>query len=190
MARHSLFPNSITINYTSNGHAHKQVLPISAVRFDDPGWSLLQRDGTYIEWTAGVDAYVVLLADLLDTSSSIDSAELFDYEATESPAIFLDAYEIGEPGTDIGTASEWDQVVMPFKATGGTSLRLTIMEGTIPPDLRETLGGTTIPQFAALAGFILGDDDWIITRGGTFPQISLGFTSKENDKLRERYFLD
>lgn len=190
MPRHSLFPNSITINYSSNGHPHKQILPIQAVTPAGGSWNVTQRDDSDIDWKDAVDNLVALYAPLFTSADSFDTAELFDYEATEAPAIFLASYTIGVVGTGIGTTQDFNQAVFPFKATGGTSLRLTLMESTIVEDSRASYGGIVLADICDLLDFILGDTDFIITRGGTFPTSSLGVTSKENDKLRERYFLD
>lgn len=190
MARHSLFPNSITINYHANGHSHKQVLPVAAITPSGDTWTLETRGSGAVEWTAAVDDLIALYKPLFDASSSFDSAELFDYEATESPAIFLASYDIEESGTNVGSAADFVQAVMPLKAAGGTSLRLTLIESTVPADTRLTLAGLGASNYATLIEYVLSDDDWIITRGGTFPTSSLGITTKENDKLRERYLLD
>jgi len=187
MPRHSLFPNSITINYTSNGHAHKQILPIDAVTPSGASWNVTLRDDSAIDWKDAVDSYVLVMKPFFPAAASIDSADLFDYEATNSPAIFLDSYAIGVAGTDGGSAKPWIQVVMPFKAPGGTSLRLTYVETVIEEDVKHTYSSAADP-FCGLFDFLLGADDFIITRGGTFPSVSLGYVSKENDKLRKRYF--
>lgn len=189
MPRHSLFPNSITIHYTSNGHGHSMVLPTGVVAGSAPGWTLPVRVGSPIDWRTAVDAFAELLADLLNTGSSIDYAELFTYEATDSPAEFLAAYVIERAGDSATAPYAYSQFVMPFKAVGGNSLRLTLLEGVIIPNARNPYA--TLPAaMAAVADFILSDDDWILTRGGTYPNVSLGMTSKVNDKLRERYLLD
>lgn len=190
MPRHSLFPNSISINYTANGHSHRQVLPIAAVTPVSTDWAVTLRDDTDINWTAAVDSWVAVMAELYSTADSFDTAELFDYEASDSPAIFLASYNIGVSGTNASPASPWTQTVFPFKATGGNSLRITLIESVTPPDQRESFGSETIADYCGLMEFILGDDDFIITRGGTYPSSSLGYTSKINDKLRKRYFLD
>ena len=190
MARHSLYPNSITINYTTNGHSHKQVLPIKQVSFTDPGWTVQVRVGSNIEWGAAVDQYALLMAGLIADTDSIDSAELFSYEATDAPGIFLDAHPIDQVGVNIGTAQPWTQLVMPFKTTGGTQLRLTVLEGVTGSDAKNTFAAETDALLCDYMEYILGDDDFIITRGGDFPLVSLGWTSKINDKLREKYFLD
>lgn len=187
MPRHSLFPNSITINYTSNGHSHKQILPIGLAVPAGASWTIPQRDSGTIDWKDAVDAYAALLAPFFDSSASIDSADLFDYEATDAPAIFLDSYAIGIAGSDGGSVKPYIQVVNPFKAPGGTALRLTLVETVIEEDVKNTYSSAADP-FCDLYDFILGADDWIITRGGTYPTVSLGYVTKENDKLRKRYF--
>lgn len=187
MARHSLFPNSITINYTSNGHTHKQQLPVGAVTPSGSSWTLPTRSGGSVDWKTAVDALVVLTKPFFPAAASLDSADLFDYEATDAPASFLDSHAIGVAGTDAGTVKPWIQTVMPFKAIGGTILRFTLVETVIEADVKHTYAGSAAP-FCALMDFILGSSDWIITRGGTFPSVSLGYVTKINDKLRKRYF--
>jgi len=189
MARHSLFPNSITIHYTSNSHDHLMVLPVGVVAGTAPGWTLPTRDLATIDWRTAVDAFAVLLADLLSTSDSIDYAELFTYEATGSPAEFLAAHTIDQAGTNVGSAVAWSQLVMPFKAVGGLSLRLTLMESVLVVDLHEPYSAM-VPQAQDIADFILSDDDWIKTRGDAFPSVSLGYSTKINDKLRKRFLLN
>lgn len=189
MARHSLFPNSTTINYTSNAHSHKMVIPTGAVTGLPGAASVPTRDGGTVLWETAVTELVTLLQPLFDEDSAFESAELFTYEATDSPAEFIALFPIGLPGTSLNPAVPFSQVVFPFKALGGTSLRFTLIESTTVPDIRNSFGAETDAVFCELMEYILGDDDWLITRGGTFPLASLGYTSKTNDKLRKRYFL-
>jgi len=190
MARHSLFPNSVTINYTTNGHAHKQVLPTGVVAGSAPGWTLPVRTGSPLDWRTAVEQYAALLAGIISDADTIDSAELYTYEATNSPAEFLAAHPLDIAGGNLGSPVEFSQAVFPFKAIGGTQLRLTVLEGVNPEDYKNTFAGESDPDNCALMTYILGDDDFIKTRGGDFPLISLGITTKENDKLRKRYFLN
>lgn len=189
MARHSLFPNSITIHYTSNSHDHNMTLPVGAVAGTAPGWTLPVKTGAPVDWRTAVDDFAALLADLLSASSSVDYAELFTYEATGSPAEFLAAHTIDLAGTAAGAAVAYVQTLFPFKAIGGNSLRLTLLESTEGADRHEPYSAMFAEE-KAIADFILSDDDWLLTRGGTYPSVSLGVTTKVNDKLRKRYLLD
>lgn len=190
MPRHSLFPNSVTIKYTTNGHPHKQVIPVGVVAGSSPGWTLPTKDGGTVDWRTAVEDYALLIAAIINDGDTIDSAELYTYEATSSPAEFLSAHTIAQPGLSAGAPAEWDQVVFPFKAIGGTFLRLTLLESVIPADGRDTFGGESNAGMCAIMEFILSDDSWLKTRGGDFPLISLGWVSKENDKLRKSFFLN
>lgn len=190
MARHSLFPNSITINYTTNGHSHKQVLPVGVVGGSSPGWTVPVRVGSPIDWRTAVEQYALVMAGLISDADSIDSAELYTYEATDAPAEFIGAHPIDQVGLSIGAAQPFVQIVMPFKAVGGTSLRLTVLEGVTGEDAKNSFAAETDVLLCDYLEYVLGDDNFIKTRGGDFPIISLGWTSKTNDKLREKYFLD
>lgn len=188
MARHSLFPGFIKITYTSNTHVHHQVLPIGA----DPtpvgdSFTIPTRGSGAVDWTVAVDEWAALLAGILCGEASIDLAELYNFEAEPGPADFLQAYEVAVVGTHGGTAVPFAQAVFPFKGAGGTSLRVTILEGSEPPEIHvpvSGLGGADL----ALVNFVLSDDDFIVTRAGGFPSVSLGMVTKTNDVLRKRYF--
>lgn len=190
MARHSLFPNSITIHYTSNDHDHLQVIPVGVVAGSAPGWTLPTRDASTVDWRTAVEDFVTLEAELFASSDSFAYAELFTYEATNGPAEFLAAHTLDIAGASVSTAKDYVQSVFPFKGLGGLSLRLTLLESVIAVDQHLPSSATGSADIDALIAFILSDDDWLITRGGAFPSVSLGFTSKVNDKLRKRYLLD
>lgn len=189
MPRHSLFPNSITIHYTTNGHGHSMVLPTGIVAGSAPGWTVPVRVGAAIDWRDAVDDWAELLKVTMPASDSIDYAELFTYEATGSPAEFLAARTLDVVGTNVGADSPFVQAVFPFKAVGGTSLRLTLLETVAGANVHEPYS-SIVSGYKELADFILSDDSWIITRGGDYPDVSLGWTTKVNDKLRKRYLLD
>lgn len=189
MARHSLFPNSITIHYTTNGHDHLMTLPTGVVAGSAPGWTLPVKSGSPVDWRTAVEDLATLLAPLIVTASSIDYAELFTYEATGSPAEFLAAHVIDQAGSNVGSPVPFVQAVFPFKAVGGNSLRFTLLESVKGANVHLPYTGIT-DGFEVIPDFILSDDNWIKTRGGEFPNVSLGLTSKVNDKLRKRYLLD
>lgn len=190
MPRHSLFPNSITYHYTTNGHPHNMTLPVGVVAGSAPGWTLPTRDGGTVDWRTAVDAFAALLAEVMNTGDSIDYAELFTYEATNSPAEFLASHPIDIAGGSASAPVEFAQAVLPFKAIGGTSFRLTLLEFIMAIDEKRSYAGLDSAELTAIVDFILSDDDWIITRGGTFPLVSLGMTTKINDKLRKHFLLD
>jgi hypothetical protein len=189
MARHSLFPNSITINYTSNGHPHKQVLPIGAITGSSPAWEVPLKAGAPMDWRDAVEIYAAVFAQLFSDVDSIDSADLFTYEATDSPAEFLASHPLNQAGLNIAAAQPWTQIVFPFKSIGGNSLRLTAVEQVNPADLKGTFAATINAEICQYLEWVLSDDNFIITRGGTFPTVSLGYTTKVNDKLRRRYLV-
>ena len=190
MARHSLYPGFIRIVYTSGGHPHHQVLPVNA----DPtpvgaSFTIPTRGGTPVDWQTAVTAYATLLAAMLDDASSVDYAELYNFEAEPAPADYLATYPLGVSGTSAFAAVPLTQVVFPFKGAGGLSCRPYVMEGVTSADMRQTYAATTDAAFLAFMNFVLGASDWIAMRGGGFPTAALGWVSKVNDQLRKRYFV-
>jgi hypothetical protein len=169
MARHSLFPNSITIHYTTNAHDHLMVLPVGVVAGSAPGWTLPVRTGSPVDWRDAVDAFALLLASIIKTDGSFDYAELFTYEATDSPAEFLAAHTIDQDGLSSSSTVPFVQSVFPFKAVGGNSLRLTVLEGVNAANIHQPYSSVPDDGNKDILDFILSDDDWIITRGGTYP---------------------
>lgn len=188
MAKHSLYPGFVKIHYTSNAHPHVQVLPIG----DDPtpsgdSFTIPTRGSGAVDWQTAVTDFVTLEAALMDDASNFSSAEIYNFEAFPGPADFLQGFSLNIDGTAAGAAVAYAQMVMPFKGTASSAVRPSLMESVEPTDTRYSYADAGVPERAIL-DYILGDDDWIVTRGGSFPTVSLGFVTKINDKLRKRYF--
>lgn len=188
LARHSLFPGFIKFRYTSNTHVHHQVLPIAA----DPtpsgdSYTIPKRSGGSVDWQDAADAWAILLAALLGDDGSVELAELYNFEAEPGPADFLAAHPLDVAGSGGGAAVPWVQVVMPFKGVGGTQLRITTLEGNTPANIHDPYS-ILAPPYTTMIDFVLGADDWIVTRAGGYPTVSLGLITKINDQLRKRYF--
>lgn len=190
MPRNSLFPNSITIHYTSNGHQHNMDLPVGVVGGSAPNWTLPVRSGAPVVWMDAIDTWAALISGLFHTTDSIDYADLFTYEAPTSSPEFLATHLIGQAGINATADAPWVQLVAPFKAPGNTSMRLTLLEGVEPPNAKLSYADVPASTLKDILDFVLSDDDWIITRAGTFPLASLGITTKVNDKLRKKFLLD
>ena len=189
MPSHSLYPGFIRLHYTSNGHPHRQVLPVNA----DPtpsgdSYTIPTKASGSVDWQTAIAAWAALVAANLDTDSSVDFAELYNFEAFPGPGDFLQAVAIGIAGTAAGANTPFSQIVFPFKGVGGLSLRPYIMEQVTAPDQKGFLASDMFAGRVDLMNFVLSDDDWIALRGGGFPTVSLGWVSKVNDQLRKRYF--
>jgi len=188
MPRHSLYPAFVKIRYTSNGHPHDQVLPVSATpAAAGASFTIPNRGGSPVDWATAVDAYVVVMKAIFAAESSIDFAELFELEATTAPPSFLASHPIGVAGTHGAAPVPFAQVVVPFKGLGGGGMRPYYLETPYPNEIRESYpsGDTALD---ALIAWVLGANDVFCTRGGGFPAASLGFVTKINDELRKRYF--
>lgn len=188
MPRHSLFPGFIKIAYTSNGHPHTQVLPIN----DDPtpagaSFTIPTRAAGAVDWQTAVTAWANLLKVLMDDTASLDSAELYNYEAFPGPADFLQAMTVGVAGTSSSPPVAYAQCVFTFKGTAGSAVRPTVNESTIPVDQKVPYASLSSPE-KAVVDFVLSDDDWIAMRGGGFPSAFKFEVTKTNDKLRKKYF--
>lgn len=188
MAKHSLYPGYVKIAYTSNGHPHLQVLPIG----DDPtpvgdSFTIPTRGSGAVDWQTAVTSFVTLEAALMDDAASFNSAELYNFEAFPGPADFLQGMTLDVSGTDPSAPVPYAQIVFPFKAAASAAVRPSLMESVVPVDQHVSYAAST-GDFTTLMDFILSDDDWIVTRGGSFPTVSLGYVTKTNDKLRKRYF--
>lgn len=188
MAKHSLYPGFVKVHYTSNAHPHVMVLPINA----DPtpsgdSYTIPTRSSGAVDWQDAVTALVTLLAPMFDGASNFSAAELYNFEAFPAPADFLQGFSLDVDGSSDDPAVAYAQLVMPFKGVGSTAVRPSLMECVIPTDVHSSYADAGVSEKAIL-DFILSADDWIVTRGGGFPTVSLGYVTKINDKLRKRYF--
>jgi fluoride ion exporter CrcB/FEX len=78
---------------------------------------------------------------------------------------------------------------MTARAAAGGMLRLYLMETTFPVDLRSDFPSGNADA-DALAGYFLLGACIIYARNGAKVILPLRYTTKINDALRKRYFLD
>jgi len=164
------------------------VLPVNADPTASGGsFTIPTRSSGAVDWKTAVDELVAIDKAYLDTSSSFDTAELFNMESTIASPGFLQGYNIGVAGTNVGADVEFGQVVFPFKGVGGLSLRPYLMESVATVDQKFSYAAAS--NFCEFMDYVLSADDWIALRGGGFPNVSLGYVTKTNDQLRKTYFV-
>lgn len=187
--RHSLYPGFIRLFYTSNGHSHRQVLPVQP-NTPAAGTALKLHDGSVGagDWTDDITEWVSLVKVFFHTADNFDSAELWTLASPTADPIFRETFSLGIAGTNAGADTPAGQGVLTFRGNEGERSLIYLMEGVISSSLRQAYADFDSAT-KALADFVTAPDGWIFGRDNNYPIATLNFTGKVNDQLRKKYFL-
>lgn len=189
MARNSLYPGFVRINYHANGHRHSLVQPVSPALVAGV-WTLNKPDGgSYNPWTLGVTAFVTIMKAIYDPAAVIDNAELFTLASPTASPVFEDAVTLNISGTEAAAPVPWGQLVFTLRLAGGGIMRPYFMESTVPVDQRIA-PGSWAADFAGNGAFYLTSANYVWGRELAAPIVGIWATSKTNDELRRKDFLD
>lgn len=192
MARNSLYPGFVRVQYTSVGHVHYQTLPVKPYTGIGGAWWLTTpgTPGNDDVWTVKVEQYVVFMKAMFPTSATITKAELWTLDAPTSDPVFRESYDIGVPGTNGATTYPNVQVVLTTRTDVGGILRMYWMEGvananveTFPPAF------TGLSYLNAFNVWLTGANNFICGRDGGWPIAAIRALSKTNDALRKSFVL-
>lgn len=145
------------------------------------------RTGIITSLADFVDAYVLVLKELFNASSTIIRAELWGDEEEDGDKIFLGVYPIGVVGLVAGSASVAQQLTITFRSTNGGIMRMQLME--------TAYGGTAVDDYPfqdsdiqAYAAFVSGVASPITARDNGFPFSPLRASFGENERLWRKRF--
>lgn len=190
MAANSLSPGYVVFNYTSNGHTHKQTVPVIPVAPAGPATNLRDSSGASQLWTSFTADWVLLLKPFFHTTDSIDSAEMWTQASPSSVPLLQDTQSIGAAGTSASPDVPWSQLKMSFKTTLGGKAFVQLMEGITGADsklLPPTYGGAT--GIAAFLSYLTGASACPVGRDGAYIARAVLAVSKINDTLRKKYLV-
>jgi len=190
MARNSLYPSFIKVNYTSNGHTHRAVLPVIATPSGST-WQLQKNlgGGEYDPWTDGVDAFVLLFKALFHTADVISDAELYTLSSPTASPLFRETYAIGAAGTQSGADTAYVMTTFTTRADTGGLSRLYAMETVMTANFhaRHPTGFTPAD---ALWEFVFSSAGMIFARNGGQPTAPVFCSVKTSDALRKKFLLN
>jgi hypothetical protein len=191
MALNSLSPAWIQLNYTSNGHQHRAILPCKP----NGGWvagfepSLQKKDTTDIDATAAVAAYWNVAKPFFNTSSTLDSYYAYSRPTPSDPPEFIYTAPIGLAGTSAFATVPGVETVISFKTSLLGGLKLYLMEAVLAANIKTPLPTPLDAATLAFTDYVIGDDGWITGRNNQFPLAPLFLTTKLNDYYRRKYLL-
>lgn len=191
MAQNSLYPGFVKLKYSSNGHIHYQVLPVS-VESSSPGTEpqFFFRDGLNIGMDAAVFLYIDLIAPFFPAAANFIVADFWSIATPEDDPIFEYALPIGSVGTNAGAAVANGQACISHRTQGGGILKLYFMECSFSTNLKDEYPFSSAP-ITALTDYLCDiSTGWIVGRDGFHPISPLRFLTKVNDALRKKYVLN
>lgn len=190
MTINSLYPGFVKFTYTGNLHSHLQVLPVKPT-ISGSTWALDKvLGGTYDPWTDGIDAYVVLFKACLKTTDGCARAELWTMLTSDADPEFREAYDIDVDGTNGGSVAPFSQLVINHRTDGGGLLRWYVMEGAGYTVDGRDLAPLNASTFKSVSDFLIASTGFVFGRDGTRPISAIAATTKTNDALRKKYFIN
>lgn len=191
MPSNGLPPAWVQLNYTSNGHQHRALLPcaISGAVIAGTEPEIVRKVGSPDLAGVVVGEYANIVKQAFNTGSTIDSYFVFSQPTPTSVPVFVWSDVLGIAGTSASALQPGGEMVVTFKTPHPGGLKIYLMETVFTFNIKQAqpIAG---PSFQRdLTDYITGDDDWIIGRNGDFPLIPLFLTTKLNDHLRRKYLL-
>lgn len=187
-------PYELRIFYTTMELTHVQKLNIDFDSPPSPGDLFSSMDVVTIAnqlptLETYVDAYAALVAALLDDGvSTIDRAELWEYEPLSYDATFISAYDIAIAGTDeVQTIKQAGEYILTFRTTEGGIMRMHFLEMTEGKGPSKTYAELPTP-YQDIVDFVLGDGGGFLARDTSFPIAFIKGHPGENEAIfRKRW---
>lgn len=189
MTKNSVRPTWVVLHYTSNGHPHKATLSFKAVGTPSPGTipSVQTKSGGTADLAAALAALCDVLKPMFNTADQFDFADVF-YQPTEADDVqFIASVALGINGTSSTANVAASEIVFTFRTAAPGGMKLYLLEGWYPIDLRSPAPFAPASAFEAIDFYMTGDDAWVVGRNNGFPLLTLGNVSKINDVLRRKY---
>ena len=197
MAKNSLYPGFIRLEYISNGHPHVQTLPCKPFISIGSTWFVEKKaDPLGGLWTTSVQALVDLYKPLFSTTTTFTTASLWTMAAPDADPQFQEEFAINQAATETTVPVPNSQISVCFRTSAGGLARLYLMEvrGTLntvalPPGY-GAFGGSLATSFAAIVNFLKGTNSFVVGRDGGWLVAGLRAFHKTNDALRKKFLLD
>lgn len=144
---------SYTTQVTSGVYEHVMRFSCDLTTSPSPGvdpatLTANQRGGGTVNLVTWVDGLVALVADILNTSSDINTAELWEYVPGTFNASWVATWSVATPGTNATVAQEDAQLILTFRTLAGGYGKL---------DIRHTIYGLGV-TLTYITGTALIDD--------------------------------
>lgn len=188
---HSLAPGWVNLFYNSNGHDHKQTIPVAVSGTPTPGTNMMLDPsvGSPISDATFVAALVAVLKPFFAAASHFDRFESWYKATADSDPIFIFGDAIDEDGTAAGAALPAGEGVLSWRCGDGSLLRMYLMEPAVTQDEKLSIPAQSTGPVHNLDVYVRGNSSPIISRKNGDPIVGINWTTKRNDKLRKKYLL-
>lgn len=186
-------PYTIKLFYTISGRDHAQELNLDLDGTPNPGddfstIDVVTRDLQAVTLDTYVDTWVGLLQPFISqTSTNFDRAELWSYAAQSFDGTFISAYDVGLPGTFVGTTVIAGELIWTFRTVEGGIMRITIEEPVSTPGESQSyseMGGTS----QDLVDFVLGSGNAWLGRDTSQPISALKLHPGQNERAWKKFY--
>lgn len=185
MAIHSLAPSYCNMQYTVDAFIHHHVFPVIIEALDGDTTILDTKDGGSVLWTAGIDAYVLVLKYMYPTANAtIDFVDLYSMPTDEDAPVFVSNYPVNVAGGSASAYIPSAQALVTYRSSGGNLGKSMFLE-TIYAANQKIAPAALPAAIDAVVDYLISGDSIVFARDGSPLSTAIRMTTKTNDKLRK-----
>ena len=184
-----LSPAYIKYHYTANAHQHVMTLPTKLAGAITPGEEphVLNHDNSESLASVFISDLTAVLVPFLKTTDSFGVWEVWSKPLPSDDPVFIFAASDGSNGTDTAINQPATEAVFSWRTAHKGGLKIYLMEGTTPPNVRFAIPPDGAAQVIALDTFVRSDACALYARNNDAPLVMLSYIGKVNDVLRRKY---
>jgi hypothetical protein len=132
-----------------------------------------------------LDDFLDLFRAMFNTATQFGLVEMFSVPNPGDDPIFIKAFNTTLVGASASPRISYGQAVFSFRTLEGGRLKVYAMEGTLA--VNQSFGPVLpVSVEKTFADYIVSDDNIVLARDTSFPEVLLSLKSKTNDVLRKR----
>lgn len=189
MTIHSISPGFIVVFYTSNGHNHKHIIPISApVDTGGSVYTIATKSAGAVAVTAAMATWVAAVKVLFPASTTFLYWELWTKPTPESDPIFRQTGDLSVVGTNGGAVVPYSQIVYSYRTSLGGVGKMQFQEISLAAN--QVFKPTYASPHNGVVSYLTGSQSIYAGRDEGFPVSVPRALTKTNDQTRKKFLLD
>ena len=184
-------PYEVELQYGTAAPYHKMRLNLSmslegAVGAPFSAYSVVTRTGGIVALDVAVNAWVDLIKTQFGATVNFPVATLFKYVPNSNEKNFRSIMNVAKVGTGAAVQPQ-HQSTLTFITQEGNNMRIVLLEDASNANTRIPIDDSSA-AVKAIADFVVGVNNWIKARDGSYPIGKLNYSGGQNEALFNRAF--
>lgn len=195
MTIYDISPAFIVLSYRSNGHPHKQVIPVSFFHDtvptpgSDPVDCQLHCQAGVVTFEDFISGLILVYAPVFKTTAAFLFAELYSKPTPDDDPLFISIRELGVAGTSSSAESPYCRATYSLRSVSGGKASCVLMEGIFLTNVDDP-APIAAGDRADISDFIKDVNSAWKARDGGYIVACSRFLTKVDNVLRKRYVLN